>query len=136
MQTTIILLLFALGGAFKGIADAVGVVQIRIAKIELFEKKTLLKRIEDINFGAIRLGWFLDFPCDSWHLAITLHYAFLAVGSWLVVVLPTEIWFTIFNLNLTNQFVLFAIGWIIVRPIFQNSVQDSLLKNKLVFRFW
>jgi len=119
MQTTIIILLFALGGVLKGIADAVH----NPTPLE----NGLLLRIWRIDFGAIRLGWFIDMPLDAWHISITLHYACFCAANNL----------TLYWLGAPAiAYWIVNIGWLVTRPAIQNTVQDSLLKNKFVFRFW
>lgn len=123
MQIVLILLLFALGGALDGARDAIEIHKAFPRSFYFLRhnggfKRWLLGTESEVT--RLKFGTMINIPLNGWHVCKTLCYACLALAT---------VW------SGTNWWLLGA-GWLIVRPIAQNTTQFSCLYNKPTWRMF
>lgn len=120
------LIFFALGGLLDGYRDywGQGFYQhyTSIHNPTGGKSEKFIDYICEYYYAKKRIRWLwglIDIPLDRWHNAKWGAYACFALGAYL---LPTWEWA--------------LIGWVIVRPPFQNTLHWSLIYKKFTVRGW
>lgn len=122
MTEILILLLFGLGGVFDGARDAIEI-QLAFAGAFRFMPDTGFKRWllgTEHEVTRFRIWKVVDIPLNGWHVCKTACYLCLALatawsgGNWWII----------------------GAGWLIVRPIAQNTCGWSCLYSRFTFRMF
>lgn len=75
------------------------------------------------NAPRIEFGVYINIPLDGFHIAKTGAYTCLAAGTYFGARDKRYLWTV-------------PVGWLVVRPLTQNTVEKSLNNKKLTFGGW